>query len=95
MASSNASATATASGGGIGLIGAVFLVFLVFKLAGVIAWSWWWVTAPIWGPFALVFGVLLIALFLWVLVVLGSRAHDMFVSWRRKLAKKKASKGGE
>jgi hypothetical protein len=25
-----------------------FLVFLVLKLTGVIDWSWWWVTAPIW-----------------------------------------------
>jgi hypothetical protein len=27
----------------------VFLVFLVLKLTGHIAWSWWWVTAPLWG----------------------------------------------
>lgn len=33
----------------------LFLVFLVLKLTGVIAWSWWWVTAPLWIPFA-VFG---------------------------------------
>lgn len=43
--------------GGIGLGGAVFLVFLVLKLTGHIDWSWWWVTAPLWGVFALVFGV--------------------------------------
>lgn len=28
----------------------LFLVFLVLKLASVIAWSWWWVTAPLWIP---------------------------------------------
>ncbi len=27
---------------------ALFLVFLVLKLTGFIAWSWWWVTAPLW-----------------------------------------------
>lgn len=27
---------------------ALFLVFLVLKLTGVIAWSWLWVTAPLW-----------------------------------------------
>ena len=27
-----------------------FLIFLVLKLCGVITWSWWWVTAPIWMP---------------------------------------------
>ena len=27
----------------------LFLVFLVLKLTGFITWSWWWVSAPIWG----------------------------------------------
>lgn len=44
----------SSNSGGIGLAGAVFLVFLVLKLCGVIAWSWWWVTAPIWGTGILV-----------------------------------------
>ncbi len=29
------------------------LAFLVLKLTGVIAWSWWWVFSPIWVPIAL------------------------------------------
>lgn len=37
-------------GGGIGLPGAVFLVFLILKLCGVLEWSWIWVTAPLWIP---------------------------------------------
>lgn len=37
-----------------GFLGLLFLVFLVLKLLGKIAWSWWWVTAPLWGPFVLV-----------------------------------------
>ena len=32
---------------------AAFVVFTVLKLTGVIAWSWRWVTAPIWIPFLL------------------------------------------
>ncbi|MDQ1085664.1 hypothetical protein [Siphonobacter sp. SORGH_AS_1065] len=39
---------------GIGLLGLVFIVFLVLKLTSVITWSWWWITAPLWGPIALV-----------------------------------------
>ena len=31
----------------------LFLVFLVLKLTAVIDWSWWWVTAPLWIPIAL------------------------------------------
>ncbi len=31
----------------------LFLLFLGLKLCGVITWSWWWVTAPLWGVFFL------------------------------------------
>lgn len=54
----------TASGG-IGLMGLVFIVFLVLKLAEigqVATWSWWWVTAPLWGPLLLGIAILLIYL---------------------------------
>ena len=27
----------------------LFVVFLVLQLCGYIDWSWWWVTAPLWG----------------------------------------------
>lgn len=26
----------------------LFLIFLVLKLCGVIAWSWWYVSLPLW-----------------------------------------------
>jgi len=35
--------------GGVGLPSLVFIVFLILKLVGTIDWSWWWVTAPLWG----------------------------------------------
>lgn len=45
---------ATTSGSnGIGFGTVLFLVFLVLKLTAVIDWSWWWVTAPLWIPVAL------------------------------------------
>ena len=40
----------TAAGGGIGMCGILFVVFLILKLCNVIQWSWWWVTAPLWIP---------------------------------------------
>lgn len=55
------------SSGGIGICGALFIVFLVLKLAevGAVAhWSWWRVTSPLWLPFGLVVGVLLATLLL-------------------------------
>jgi hypothetical protein len=33
------------------LLTGVFLIFLTLKLCGVIDWSWWWVTSPLWIPF--------------------------------------------
>lgn len=38
-----------------GITGLLGVLFVGLKLAGVIDWSWWWVTAPFWGGFALVF----------------------------------------
>lgn len=43
----------TNSTGGLGLGTVLFLIFLVLRLVGVIDWSWWWVTAPLWGSIAL------------------------------------------
>jgi len=40
----------------------MFLIFLTLKLTGVIAWSWWWVTAPLWMPVAIILGIGVIAL---------------------------------
>lgn len=34
-------------------ISVLFVIFLTLKLTGTIAWSWWWVTAPLWIPFGL------------------------------------------
>jgi hypothetical protein len=36
------------------LFGIMGLIFITLKLTGYITWSWWWVTAPFWGPFAFV-----------------------------------------
>lgn len=46
--------------GGMGLGMVAFLIFLVLKLTNTIAWSWWWVTAPLWGGLAVVLVVCLI-----------------------------------
>ena len=46
---------------GVGLAELTFLVFLVLKLIGVIDWSWWWITAPLWIP--VIFVIVLFAIF--------------------------------
>ena len=52
--------TESNSSGGIGLGGVLFVTFLILKLTGVIAWSWWWITAPLWIPMALVLSILVV-----------------------------------
>lgn len=46
----------------INLPTATFITFLVLKLTNVIDWSWWWVTAPLWIPPALLLGFIVIVL---------------------------------
>jgi hypothetical protein len=42
----------------IGIAPLLGTAFIVLKLCGVIAWSWWWVLAPFWIPLVIVAGVL-------------------------------------
>jgi len=44
----------------LGFCSLLFVVFLTLKLLGVINWSWWWITAPLWGGFAIFLLVLLV-----------------------------------
>jgi len=47
---------------GVSLSGLLFLAFLVLKLTGVINWSWWFVTAPLWFGWACVILIPLLVL---------------------------------
>lgn len=51
---------------GMSLSSLLFVLFLALKLTGVIAWSWWWVFAPLWAPLAICLAVLTV-----VLVIMG------------------------
>ena len=61
---------------GMGLDVILTIVFVVLKLCGVIAWSWWWVFSPIWISWSIV--ILLIA----IVAIFCSVA---FRDWWRKL----------
>ena len=52
----------TVRGGGIGLCGVFFIVLFVLKILGHLDWSWWWVTAPLWGPLGLVCALCIVVL---------------------------------
>lgn len=57
----------SSNGGGIGFTGLLTIVFIILKLTGVIAWSWWWVLSPIWISLliAVVFVVGFVLLGIW------------------------------
>ncbi|QEG08411.1 hypothetical protein HWC26_gp159 [Aeromonas phage 2L372X] len=42
------------------------LIFITLKLTGYIAWSWWWVLAPIWIPISIILVVFVIVGMLYV-----------------------------
>ena len=56
----NMSDNKSTSSSGIGFFGLLAILFIALKLTGVIAWSWWWVLAPIWIPFVIVVLVLIV-----------------------------------
>lgn len=47
----------SSSSGGIGLGGALTVLFIGLKLTNYIDWSWWWVLSPLWIGFAVVLAV--------------------------------------
>jgi len=58
--SSSSSSSSVNGGGGISLGSILFVIFLTLKLTGNIAWSWWWVTSPLWiyaGFYVFVVGI--------------------------------------
>ncbi len=52
----------------VSFLSLLFLTFLILKLCGVIGWSWWWVTSPLWGGFAILAIIALIVVLFGVFV---------------------------
>ena len=48
---------------GIGFLSLITAIFIILKLCGVIAWSWWWVFSPFWIGLVLV---------LWAMIAIGT-----------------------
>ena len=45
----------------------ILIVFLVLKLAGIVDWSWWIVTAPLWAP--LLVGIVVLIIYFSFMVI--------------------------
>lgn len=50
-----------------GVCGLLGVAFVVLKLIGIIEWSWLWVTAPFWIPFAFILSILILYLLFMVI----------------------------
>ena len=57
------------TGGGIGFVGLLTIVFITLKLLGVITWSWVWVLAPLWISLAI--GIIAIPVILVIAVIMA------------------------
>ncbi len=68
--------------GGIGVCGLLFVLFVGLKLTEVIDWSWWWVTAPLWGGFALVVAIVCGGFALAYVGIFGLTLIQKFQRWR-------------
>lgn len=58
----------TYSGGGIGFLELLTIVFITLKLTHVVTWSWWWVLSPIWIPLVLMLVILGIVEIIYVVI---------------------------
>ena len=77
----NTSNNSTQSGGvSAGFL--LFCIFLILKLTHTVSWSWWWVTAPLWGGIALVAGILVIVGI--VLAPIAAQLIQLAISRRRE-----------
>lgn len=71
-----AETSSSSSSGGIGFLGLLAILFIGLKLGGVIAWSWWWVLAPLWGPIALAIAIIAVGLVIYAVVALVANVWD-------------------
>lgn len=55
-----------------------FVVFLILKLTGVINWSWWLITAPLWIPCALTFSLCFAFMVFWFIFFMICILFDIF-----------------
>ena len=60
------------------ILGILGLIFVTLKLTGHITWSWWWVTAPFWMPFAFVTAFILVAFLMAAVVFLMAALIAVF-----------------
>ena len=73
-------------------IGFLFILFLILKLTGAINWSWWWVTSPLWIPFALAFSLGFVVIIIAIIaLLLFDKPRDMFINRIKEISEKRTN----
>ena len=49
---------------------ALTVLFVALKLCGVIDWSWWWVTLPLWWSIALMIGFIMLGCVIFLITLI-------------------------
>lgn len=57
----------------VGILGVLGCIFITLKLCGIINWSWWLITLPIWGGIIAYSITLLVLIFLISIEVTNNR----------------------
>lgn len=63
------------------LVEILTIIFVVAKLVGTITWSWWWVLSPLWLPWVLIGGILLLAGTIVVVMAMIGIVINAFEKW--------------
>lgn len=66
---SNKQRISISMGSGLTFGSVLFFIFLILKLCGVIEWSWWWVTAPLWIGFGLTLLLIVVLALVYAIII--------------------------
>lgn len=66
----------------VGISTIIFIVFLVWKLDGVVDWKWIWVFSPIWITWFVQF-IVSVATLIWVAIANGITKANTTSKWKR------------
>lgn len=47
----------------------LLILFIAFKLLGIIDWSWWWVLSPLWLPTCIILAIFIVVIIITLVVM--------------------------
>ena len=46
----------------------LFILFTFLKLTGLVTWSWWWVTSPLWLPLVFILSLVILGVIALIII---------------------------